>query len=88
MTLFTDNPLERMMIQKPGDGGPGETPPPCNTPPRQRGGDKPAPPRRGGRLKKRARGGVVNRPPLPFPRAARAVPTTGSRPAWGTVSES
>ena len=55
MTLFTDNPLERMMIQKPGDGG---------------------------------RGGVQNRRPLPFPRAARAVPTTGSRPAWGIVSRS
>ena len=49
MTLFTDNPLERMMIQKPGD---------------------------------------ENRRPLPFPRAAGAVPTTGSRPVLGTVSES
>ncbi len=54
MTLFTDNPLERMMIQKPGEGA----------------------------------GGVENRRPLPFPRTARAVPTTGSRPAWGTVSRS
>ncbi len=27
MTLFTDNPLERMMIQKPGDGRRGKSPP-------------------------------------------------------------
>ena len=28
MTLFTDNPLERMMIQKPGDGRRGKSIPP------------------------------------------------------------
>ena len=28
MTLFTDNPLERMMIQKPGDGRRGKSPSP------------------------------------------------------------
>ena len=36
MTLFTDNPLERMMIQKPGDGRRGK-PPPASIPPRCRG---------------------------------------------------
>ena len=33
MTLFTDNPLERMMIQKPGDGRRGKSPP-ASIPPR------------------------------------------------------
>ena len=27
MTLFTDNPLEKLMIQKPGDGRRGKPPP-------------------------------------------------------------
>ena len=33
MTLFTDNPLERMMMQKPEDGRRGK-PSPAPTPPR------------------------------------------------------
>lgn len=33
MTLFTDNPLERMMIQKPGDGRRGKSPPRPAPPP-------------------------------------------------------
>ena len=36
MTLFTENPLERMMIQKPGAGR-REKPPPPSIPPRCKG---------------------------------------------------
>ena len=36
MTLFTENPLERMMIQKPGDGRRGKSPP-ASIPPRCKG---------------------------------------------------
>ena len=36
MTFFTDNPLERMMIQKPEDGKRGKSPP-ASFPPRCEG---------------------------------------------------
>ena len=52
MTLFTDNPLERMMIQKPGDGRRGKSPPPSNTPRGKGGANNREPPCVGVFLKK------------------------------------
>ena len=52
MTLFTDNPLERMMIQKPGDGRRGKSPPPYNPPPCKGGPNNPEPPGVGYCIKK------------------------------------